>query len=316
VTARTHAGPAPSGEQVEIGHGEQRATIVEVGGGVREYVVSGRPVFDPYPLDARCDGAHGAVLVPWPNRLADGTYCFDGEDHQVALTEPATRTAIHGFLRWRPWRVAERDRSRVTMATRLHPRPGYPFMLDVEVAYELTDDGLTVSTTARNVGRRACPYGAGQHPYLSPGSGVIDDCRLRIDAAALMVTDDERKLPVDTRAVAGTADDFRALRPIGPRQLDTPFTDLVRDDRGRAWVALVGTDGHCAELWVDEHHRFLEIYTGDTLAADRRRRGLGVEPMTCPPNAFRTGADLIRLEPDHAVTTTWGARLARTRPDA
>lgn len=63
-------GAAPSGEQFEIVHGKQRATIVEVGAGVRAYTVAGRAVLEAYPLDAICDGAHGAVLIPWPNRLA------------------------------------------------------------------------------------------------------------------------------------------------------------------------------------------------------------------------------------------------------
>ncbi|MGH9302279.1 MAG: aldose 1-epimerase family protein, partial [Acidimicrobiales bacterium] len=68
----------PSGEQFEIRDGEQKATIVEVGGGIREYVVGERPVLDSYPLDVMCDGAHGSPLIPWPNRLADGAYRFDG----------------------------------------------------------------------------------------------------------------------------------------------------------------------------------------------------------------------------------------------
>ena len=50
-----------------------------------------------------CDGAHGAPLIPWPNRLADGRYSFDGADHQLALTEPERHNAIHGLMRWRPW---------------------------------------------------------------------------------------------------------------------------------------------------------------------------------------------------------------------
>nr|MBA2716712.1 galactose mutarotase [Propionibacteriales bacterium] len=72
----------PSGEQFEIRSGHQRATIVEVGGGIRAYDVAGRPVLHPYDVDAMCDAAHGAVLVPWPNRLADGKYQFEGNDLQ------------------------------------------------------------------------------------------------------------------------------------------------------------------------------------------------------------------------------------------
>lgn len=299
----------PSGQQFEIRHGDQRATIVEVGGGIREYRVGARHVLDPYPLDEMCTGAHGTPLIPWPNRLADGRYRFDGEDHQAALTEPAKHNAIHGFLRWRSWEGIDRDEHRVVMATTLHPMPGYPFTLHVEVAYELTSDGLAVTTTAENRGDRPCPYGCGSHPYLSPGDGLIDGCTLQLDAATRITTDAVRQLPTGTEPVEGTAFDFRSPRAIGDLQVDFAFTDLTRDDDGRAWTRLTGTDGAEAALWVDRHHPYIEIYTGDTLPLDKRRRGLGTEPMTCPPNAFATGEDVIRLEPGASSTTSWGVRL-------
>ncbi|MGE5407564.1 MAG: aldose 1-epimerase family protein [Syntrophothermus sp.] len=302
--------PQPSGEQFEIAHGEQRATIVEVGGGVREYAVGGRPVLDPYPREAICDGAHGAPLIPWPNRLADGRYSFDGVEHRVALTEPEKQNAIHGFLRWRSWRARERDPRRVEMHTRLHPLEGFPFTLDVSVAYELSADGLMVTTAATNLSPTACPFAAGQHPYLSPGSGLIDDCTLELDAATRIETDEERQLPTGTAPVAGTEFDFRSPRRLGEQAIDFAFTDLGRDHAGRAWVRLTGPDSRSAELWVDEAYPIVELYTGDTLAPERRRRGLGSEPMTAPPNAFQTGERLIRLEPGETATMRWGARLA------
>lgn len=54
----------------------------------------------------------------------------------------------------------------------------------------------------------------------------------------------------------------------------------------------------------------MQIFTADTLAPERRRRGLGVEPMTCPPDAFNSGEHLIVLAPGDSVTHTWGASLA------
>lgn len=300
---------APSGEQFEVTYGNQRATIVEVGGGVREYVVAERAVLDAYPLDAMCDGAHGAVLVPWPNRLADGRYRFDGVDHQVALTEPEKANAIHGLLRWRSWSASQHTSSRVVMTTRLHPMMGYPFRLDVAVAYELGDDGLVVATTATNLDSSPCPYGCGHHPYLSAGTGLIDACNVELDARTRILTDDERQLPNGTESVSGTRFDFSHGRELGDQKVDFAFTDLARDATGRAWVRLSGPDGHRVELWVDEHYPILEIYTGDTLAPARRRRGLGAEPMTCPPNAFQSGERLLRLEPGESITTTWGVRL-------
>lgn len=300
---------APSGEQFEIVSGDQRATVVEVGGGIRTYTVGGRPVLHPYELTAMCDGAHGAPLIPWPNRLADGRYTFDGVEQQVALSEPDKHNAIHGFLLWRPWRAAERSADRVVMGARLHPLQGYPFRLDVQVEYTLAAAGLTVRTTATNVGDQACPYGCGQHPYLSPGSGPIDDCVLQLAAQTRILTDAERQLPTGRESVDGTPYDLRAGRPIGDLEVDFAFTDLSRDDAGRAWVGLTGTDGRTAELWVDRSYPIIEIFTADTLAPERRRRGLGTEPMSCPPNAFRTGVGVRRLEPGASMTATWGARL-------
>ncbi len=302
------AAVAPSGEQFVISWHDQEATVVEVGGGIREYRVGSRSVLDPYPLDQRCDGAHGAVLVPWPNRLRDGRYEFDGAAHQLPLSEPRTRTAIHGLVRWVNWRAIERDPARVVVGTRIHPRDGYPFALDVRIEYALDADGLTATITGRNVGGEAAPWACGFHPYLSPGNGLVDDAELQF-AAATRITTDERQLPAGRAAVAGTEFDFSSPRRVGATEIDYAFCDLSRDDEGRAWTRLTGADGRRAELWCDHTFELFEIFTGDSLAPHRRRRGLGVEPMTGPPNAFASGEGLRRLEPGAQVVHRWGARL-------
>ena len=51
------------------------------------------------------------------------------------------------------------------------------------------------------------------------------------------------------------------------------------------------------------------MFTGDPLAPGRRRKAVAIEPMTCPPNAFVTGDDLLVLEPGEAVTHTWGVQV-------
>lgn len=302
--------PPPSGEQFEISAGNQKATIVEVGGGVRSYAVGDRPVLESYPAGEICDGAHGAQLVPWPNRLAGGRYEFDGERFQVPLTEPEKDNAIHGFLLWRPWQASEAEADRVVLGTRIHPSPGYPFRLDVSAEYSVSDEGLKVATTVANTGDRALPYGHGQHPYLSPGEGLIDDCELQLAGRVRVDTDAERQLPSGTEPVGSTPYDFLEPRRLGSLAIDYAFTDLVRDDSGRAWTRLKGPDGATAGIWVDETYPYVETYTGDTLADDRARRGLGTEPMTCAPDAFNSGDGLLRIEPGESFTSTWGARLS------
>jgi aldose 1-epimerase len=117
---------------------------------------------------------------------------------------------------------------------------------------------------------------------------------------------DERGLPVGSRPVDGTEHDFRRPREIGATKLDHAFTDLVRGEDGLARVELRDPASRAGlTLWVDESYRYLQLFTGDPLP-DVSRRSLAIEPMTCPPNAFRTGEDLIRLEPGASVTSAWG----------
>jgi aldose 1-epimerase len=142
---------APSGEQLEIGSGDQRAVVVEFGGGLRSYAVGDVDVLDGYGADEMCSSGRGQVLMPWPNRIEDGSYDLDGRRQQLALTEPESGNAIHGLVRWVGWSVAERDADRVAVEHVLHPQPGYPFTLALRIEYALSEDGLAVRTTAKPV---------------------------------------------------------------------------------------------------------------------------------------------------------------------
>lgn len=300
---------APSGEQFEIRHGEQRAVLVEVGGGIRSYDHGDRDVLEPYAEEDMCDGGHGAPLIPWPNRLADGAYRFEGRTYQLPITEVAKNNASHGLLRWQNWRCLDREPARVRLGIRLHPTPGYPFLLDVAIDYALDEGGLAVTTTAANLGTSACPYASGQHPYLSPGTDLLDNATLQLDAQTWIDTDNPRQLPAGTASVAGTDRDLRVPAPIGGRKIDHAFTDLARDPDGLAVTRLTGTDGRTVELWADRAYSIVQIFTGDALAPHRARRGLACEPMTAPSNAFASGEGLLRLKPGERTVSRWGVRL-------
>jgi aldose 1-epimerase len=299
---------APSGEQIEIAFADQRAIVVEVGGGLRAYSADGHDVLDGYGAEEMCSSGRGQVLVPWPNRLADGAYEFGGERHQLPLTELANGNAIHGLVRWAGWTAREREPHRVLMAHVLRPQPGYPFSLALEVDYVLAEDGLRVTTTATNIGGDPCPYGAGAHPYLRAGKRA-DETLLRVPAKTVLHAD-ERGIPTGSIAVAGTEFDFREPRQVGETKLDHCFTDLERDDDGVARVTLVDSDGGATlTLWADPSYPYVMVFTGDPLP-DVARRSIAVEPMTCAPNAFRSAEGLIVLEPGSSSTGTWGIALA------
>ena len=187
----------------------------------------------------------------------------------------------------------------------LHPQPGYPFSLGISIEYALLDTGLQVRTTATNLGIDPCPFGSGAHPYLTLGTATIDRLILRVPGRTVLRSD-ERGLPTGMEAVEDTEYDFRKPRPIGLTTLDHAFTDLERDQNGLARVELRNPDhGTQVSLWVDQSYPYLMLFSGDPLP-NVRRRSLAVEPMTCPPNAFRTGEALIRLEPGSSFTGTWG----------
>jgi aldose 1-epimerase len=297
----------PSGAQIELQHGDQQVVVVEVGGALRSYRAGDRDVLDGYGEWEMATAGRGQPLIPWPNRLRDGSYEFDGVRYQLPLSEPATHNAIHGLVRWSNWTVAERGPASLRMEHVLHPQTGYPFALALAIEYALGPSGLAVRTSATNVGDQPCPYGAGAHPYLSAGNGLVDACVLQAPGTRWLRTDD-RSLPVGAEPVDGTEYDFRSPRQVGAAKLDTGFCALQRDDDGLARVRLSAPDGATSvTLWQDESYDYLMLFTGDTVPdTDRRRRGLAVEPMTCAPNAYQSGDGLRTLQPGETLIGAWG----------
>jgi aldose 1-epimerase len=293
------------GGQIEIAHGEQRVAVGALGGGLRSYEVGGRPIIDGFPAGERPTSGRGQVLVPWPNRIENGSYEFDGKRMQLPLTEPEHGNAIHGLVRRAEWNVVDLATDRVVLEYLLEAQPGYPFALALSIEYALSEAGLMVTTTARNLGPDPCPYGCGQHPYLTLGTPTVDPLRLEVPAE-VVVFSDERGLPERSASVGGTEYDFRAGRTIGAIVLDNAYTELERDPGGRANVLLDDPEsGAGLTLWVDESYGYVMVFTGDPLP-DVARRSVAVEPMTCPPNAFRTGESLIRLAPGESTSSRWG----------
>ena len=282
------------------------AVVCEVGATLRRYAAGGEDVLDGFDVAERSTAGRGQVLAPWPNRLDGGRYTFEGREGRAALDEPEHGNAIHGLVRWLPWRAVSQDEHAVLLACVVSPQPAYPWRLELEVEYRLNGGGLAVSTRATNVSDAACPFGIGFHPYLRAGDASVDTATLTVPAGRRLVRDD-RGLPVGDEAVAGTAFDFREPRPIADTRLDTAFTDLTADHEGTTRVEVRGDSGRGVDLWAGPGFGYLMVYTGDTLEPEaRRRRAVAIEPMTCPPNALRTGTDLIRLEPGGSWTGAWG----------
>lgn len=299
---------ALTGEQFTITAGEHEATVVEVGAGLRRYRHAGADVTAGYGEDVLPPMGCGAVLVPWPNRLRGGRYTFDSVDEQVAISEPTAGNAIHGLGRWARWTPVRHEASFVTLGLDLVPQTGWPFEVRVELTYSLdAAAGLQVSVSAGNHGSTRAPFGTGFHPYLSCGTTPLAEVVVTLPAATRLLTD-EVQIPVGSEPVEGTAYDLRGGKPLGELRMDDCFTDL--DTAAGRGVAEVRAGEHGARLWFDGAFGHLQAFTRDAfpggMGPGTDRAAVAVEPMSCAPDAFNSGAGLVVLDPGGSWSGTWG----------
>ena len=308
MTVEAVRGGPPSGHQFVIAHREMRAEVSEVGATLRGFTVGGRDVVEGFGIDERATDGRGQVLAPWPNRLTDGRYRYGGRDCQAPLNEPGRQDAIHGLVRWLAWSPVAQEPTSVTLSCALRPQPGYEWRLDFQLTYALDDAGLSVALRAVNAGTLRAPLGVGFHPYVTLGAGSIDGLHLTVPATTRLDPSGRTAGQPAMSPVAATPWDFTRARRIGTTRLDTAFGGLVRGDDRRAVARLEDLDDRrSVRLWVDDAFRYLMVYTADEVGRpERRRTAVAIEPMTCPPDAFRSGVDLIELDPGESWQGSWG----------
>jgi aldose 1-epimerase len=294
-----------TGREIRLRHDRYTASIVSLGASLRTLEHGGRPLVVGFHADRMRPVFRGALLAPWPNRVVDGRYTFDDEAEQLPLTEPDRGHALHGLLAWTDWQVGSLTEDSVTLTAELAPSAGYPHRIVVECTYELADDGLTTTVAARSLSGRA-PYGVSAHPYLTAGGGSLDATVLTLPADSYVETEGERLLPAGVRDVADAPwPDFRRPTAIASAQVDHAFTGLRRDAEGRATVRLEAPDGFAVEMTWGPELGWVQVHTADRPEPELNRAGLAVEPMTCPPDAFSTGEDVVVLDGDQHHSASW-----------
>ena len=294
-----------TGEQFLIRAGDYEAAVTAVGATLRLLRHRGRDLVAGFDADEPMPLYRGAVLVPWPNRIADGRYVFAGREHQLPVNEVDRHCALHGLVAFDQWRLGERAEHLVRLEHTLWPRPGYPFLLRLGIEYRLDEHaGLSITVSACNDGTGHAPYGASIHPYLTAGPGQVDDWTLHLDAATILDTDPVRLLPHGRSPVAGAVD-FRAPRRIGAASIDHAFTDLNFDADQRSIARLRDRDGNGVQMTWDTACRWVQVHTADRPEPQANRVGLALEPMTCAPDGFNSGEGLVTLRPGQTHRASW-----------
>jgi aldose 1-epimerase len=266
------------------------------------------------------DGVRAGLLAPFPNRVADGRYRFRGEDHDLLPGRRADRLIYHGFARETPFELVDATATADSARLLLHSAgirpgryPGYPFAVDLAVEYTVTERELSIEIRATNVGDTTAPHAAGWHPYFTL-SRPIDDLVLRIPAHTLVRTDaslvplhgEDALIPLD--GFPGM--DFRTPRRLGDAVIDACFADLAPGPDGRTETVL-SDPATGEELRVWQYGGYMHVFTGDTLARDRRA-SIALEPVETTTDAFNrpehTAA--LSLEPGQQRRFHFGVRYA------
>ncbi len=290
--------------QFTLRGGGMYAEISERAAALRVLRHGERDLVTPWPADGPIPYYSGTLLAPWPNRIGGARYTFGGRTHRLPANDEGRQNALHGLVAnadWQAveWLAVEDEHGFVRLAHTVTPTPGYPFTLALQVRYSLTPDGLTTTLTAENTGEEAAPYGCGAHPWLLAGDSV-EDYELLLPAGRVLLVDQEQ-LPSSLEDVSGTPYDFRAARTVGDTAVDHAFTGLVPDADGLFRVRVRGPEGGVEIRWDASALPWAQVCTGTGFGY----RGLAVEPMTCPPDAFNSGTDLTVLQPGGRVETSW-----------
>lgn len=279
-----------SGQTILLSAGDYRAKIVSVGAGLAELTYQEAHLVIPHKPEDMPLAHLGKVLIPWPNRVANGCYHYQGYEYQLPINEHHSRAAIHGFLAWRNWQIGELAPTKASLFVFLPPSYGYPFSLLSQVNYCLDEkNGLSVEIISKNIGLHAAPYGVGVHPYLTCNMASVDGYQLYVPARQVYAVDANAN-PTHLRTVNELDLDYSTPRVIGDKHIDHTF----KVD-SRPWEMKITDHQQRLSVGLSSDQPWLQIYSGEKL----HRHGLAVEPMSCPPNAFNSGVDLILLNPNH-----------------
>jgi len=261
-------------------------------------------------------GGQGDVLIPFPGRIAQGRYEFDGQTHQLVKNDAEGPSAIHGFVRSVFWDAStQSDRVCFSTAIKETDHPGYPFALEMSVTYRLDRRGMSVDTRITNSGSRTAPVAAGFHPYFTVGSDLIDIDVLHVPFSKYLEFG-EYFLPTGrVLDVAGSPIDFRTPRVIGDVPINTCYLNPRRDSDGLARVRLSSQAGQkSVVVWLDNGFDYVVLYSGEALDEQDRRRSLAIEAMTCASDAFNhPDWGLLSLAPGQTFSASWGVDVSGLR---
>lgn len=236
-----------------------------------------------------------AKLSPFPCRIADARYEFNGRHYEFAK-KFMDGSAIHGLLFNKPFIVAHEkagsDEATVVLSYHyMKDDPGYPFTYVCEISYTLEKTcDLRISTTVTNYDAVQIPVADGWHPYFRLG-GKVNDWQMQFSADR-MLEFNEALIPTG-RFIVDTY--FKELRPIGERTLDNCFF-LPSNSASPCCVLYQPQKKLRLEFYAGAGYPYLQVYTPDD------RESIAIENLSAAPDAFNNHMGLTVLDTGESAT--------------
>jgi aldose 1-epimerase len=249
---------------------------------------------------------NNAKLIPFPNRIKDGFYNFDGKNYQLDCNLTQEKNAIHGLLYDKEFDVIRNnlsDTSGEVVFSHLYDRihSGYPFKFETEISFKLSlDSGFTCTTHVTNRGKKAMPFGDGWHPFFNFNKQV-DLLYLKFNSKYLIDVD-ERMIP---KGKITNFKEFNSLKRITTTRFDSCF---FLDDREKIHRAeIYDPDTKISLILWQETGRHAYNYLQVYIPPDRH--SIALEPMTCNIDAFNNKDGLIILQPGESYQASYGVSI-------
>jgi aldose 1-epimerase len=248
----------------------------------------------------------GPKLFPFPNRIKDGLYSFEGKEFKLRKNLVSQDHAIHGLVLESNFRVTEQKIEEDQAGIQLEyiadgNETGYPFQYRLILDITLTaSQGLICKTTILNTSSSGIPVGDGWHPYFTL-STAVDNLKLKIPSCSRLEAD-KRQIPT-----GNTVKEQRFKKPekINNTHLDDCF--LIEGNEKLGEIHLINEEKNIdLILWQEcgvHKYNFFQLYTPP------HRQSVAIEPMTCAPDAFNNKIGLIILKAGESIPLNCGIRL-------
>ena len=263
----------------------------------------------PFQTAAEYKGGTGSIgipfLAPWADRLDEQAFYANGKRYafDMALGNVRGTNPIHGFLMNVPdWKVvevrADGQSAWVTSRLEFFRQPQwmkqFPFAHTIEITHRLHGGVLEVETTIVNMSAEPMPIAIGFHPYFQLTDSPRDTWTLSVGARTHWLLTSDKVPTGETEPIERFFPAPQAAA-LAAYSLDDVFTDLLRDEQGRATIAVtgksqrldigLGPNYRAVTLWSPKERPFIciEPTAGIINALNLAARGLYKELQSVPP---------------------------------